>query len=102
MVVHPPLSTGGRRVTARGLILGLAEVDVDVIEFALMSDYRGEPLDEVLQRFTESSGRAWDLAGCLHGQVSKAHLAVGYLAHSAASEVPDQEPAGAETETDEV
>lgn len=35
-----------------------------------MSDYRGEPLDEVLERFTQSSGGAWDLAGALHGNVS--------------------------------
>ncbi|MET7543767.1 hypothetical protein [Streptomyces sp. NPDC005507] len=31
----------------------------------LMSDYRGEPLDEVLQRFTQSSGQARGLAGAL-------------------------------------
>jgi hypothetical protein len=37
-----------------------------------MSDYRGEPLDEVLERFAQSSGRARDLAGELHGNVSKA------------------------------
>lgn len=33
MVVHPPLGTGGRRVTVRGEILGLAQSDEDVIEF---------------------------------------------------------------------
>ncbi|MFD3622327.1 hypothetical protein ACFWWT_45685 [Streptomyces sp. NPDC058676] len=57
----------------------------------LMSDYRGEPLDEVLERFTQSSGRARDLAGDLHGNLSKAHSAVGHLAYNDASEVPDQE-----------
>jgi hypothetical protein len=33
VVVHPPLGTGGRRVTARGQILGLAHSDADVVEF---------------------------------------------------------------------
>ncbi|WP_338693769.1 hypothetical protein V2W30_04240 [Streptomyces sp. Q6] len=33
IVVHPPLGTGGRRVTARGQILGLAQSDHDVVEF---------------------------------------------------------------------
>lgn len=33
IVVHPPLGTGGRRVTARGEILGLAHSDEDVLEF---------------------------------------------------------------------
>jgi hypothetical protein len=33
IVVHPPLGTGGRRVVARGQILGLAHSDADVIEF---------------------------------------------------------------------
>ena len=33
IIVHPPLGTGGRRVTARGQILGLAHSDDDVIEF---------------------------------------------------------------------
>ncbi|MYT75312.1 MULTISPECIES: hypothetical protein [unclassified Streptomyces] len=33
IVVHPPLGTGGRRVTARGQILGLAHSDSDVLEF---------------------------------------------------------------------
>ncbi|WP_405636988.1 hypothetical protein OHU25_11355 [Streptomyces sp. NBC_00117] len=33
IVVHPSLGTGGRRVTARGQILGLAYSDLDVIEF---------------------------------------------------------------------
>ncbi|MHC5260843.1 hypothetical protein ACYSUO_23420 [Streptomyces sp. UC4497] len=33
IVVHPPLGTGGRRVTARGEILGLAHSDHDVVEF---------------------------------------------------------------------
>ncbi|MGW2082645.1 hypothetical protein ACWCOW_38060 [Streptomyces sp. NPDC001939] len=31
-VVHPPLGTGGRRVTARGQILGHAYSDVDLIQ----------------------------------------------------------------------
>ncbi|MGW0537577.1 hypothetical protein [Streptomyces sp. NPDC003032] len=33
IVVHPPSGTGGRRVTVRGQILGLAHSDADVIEF---------------------------------------------------------------------
>lgn len=33
IVVHPPLGTGVRRVTARDQILGLAHSDHDVIEF---------------------------------------------------------------------
>ncbi|MFI7386169.1 hypothetical protein [Streptomyces sp. NPDC049813] len=33
IVVHPPSRTGGRRVTARGQILGLAHADRDVVEF---------------------------------------------------------------------
>ncbi|MGW4051505.1 hypothetical protein ACWENA_11785 [Streptomyces sp. NPDC004779] len=33
IVVHQPSPTGGRRVTARGEILGLAHDDTDVIEF---------------------------------------------------------------------
>ncbi|MFF8837512.1 hypothetical protein [Streptomyces sp. NPDC015130] len=33
IVVHPPSPTGGRRVTARGEILGLAYEDKDLIEF---------------------------------------------------------------------
>ncbi|MFE2990632.1 hypothetical protein [Streptomyces sp. NPDC059262] len=33
IIVHPPLGTGGRRVTARGQILGLAYTDGDVVEF---------------------------------------------------------------------
>ncbi|WP_031486611.1 hypothetical protein [Streptomyces bicolor] len=57
-----------------------------------MPDCRGEPLDEVLERFTESSGRARDFAGGLHGNLSTAHSAVGHLAYNEASEAPDQEP----------
>ncbi|WP_199546559.1 hypothetical protein [Streptomyces sp. N35] len=33
IIVHPPLGTGGRRVTVRGQMLGLAHNDTDVIEF---------------------------------------------------------------------
>ncbi|MFD5122633.1 hypothetical protein [Streptomyces sp. NPDC058385] len=33
IIVHPPLGTGGRRVTVRGQILGLAYTDGDVVEF---------------------------------------------------------------------
>ncbi|MGW7067439.1 hypothetical protein ACWGII_16505 [Streptomyces sp. NPDC054855] len=33
MTVHPPAGTGGRRVTVRGEILGLAHSDADVVEF---------------------------------------------------------------------
>jgi hypothetical protein len=31
IVVHPPSATGGRRVTARGEILGLAHSDHDLV-----------------------------------------------------------------------
>ncbi|WP_394425475.1 hypothetical protein [Streptomyces sp. SGAir0957] len=33
IVVHPPSPSGGRRVTARDQILGLAHSDRDVVEF---------------------------------------------------------------------
>ncbi|MEU5958456.1 hypothetical protein [Streptomyces sp. NPDC047525] len=33
VVVHPPSGTGGRRVTVRGQIFGLAHSDADVVEF---------------------------------------------------------------------
>lgn len=33
IIVHPPLGTGGRRVTIRGQIVGLAHSDADVVEF---------------------------------------------------------------------
>ncbi|MFI8008256.1 hypothetical protein [Streptomyces sp. NPDC086010] len=33
IVVHRPSPTGGRRVTIRGRIIGLARCDSDVIEF---------------------------------------------------------------------
>ncbi|MCX4645875.1 hypothetical protein ACWGDS_45475 [Streptomyces sp. NPDC055059] len=33
IIVHPPSRTGGRRVTVRGQILGLAHSDRDVVEF---------------------------------------------------------------------
>ncbi|WP_159063249.1 hypothetical protein [Streptomyces scabiei] len=56
-----------------------------------MSDYRGEPLDEVLERFTQSSGRARELAGDLHGNLNKAYSAIGYIAYKEAPE--DQESA---------
>ncbi|MCX4598451.1 hypothetical protein OG819_55975 [Streptomyces sp. NBC_01549] len=57
-----------------------------------MSDYRGEPLDEVLERFTEASGRARDLAGDLHGTLSRAHSAVGHLAYK---EMPEEQESAA-------
>ncbi|MEV0525074.1 hypothetical protein AB0I66_16750 [Streptomyces sp. NPDC050439] len=33
VAVHPSSGTGGRRVTVRGAILGLAHSDADVVEF---------------------------------------------------------------------
>ncbi|MGZ2361712.1 hypothetical protein LRE75_34400 [Streptomyces sp. 372A] len=33
IVIHRPSATGGRRVTVRGQIAGLAHDDVDVVEF---------------------------------------------------------------------
>ncbi len=58
----------------------------------LMPDYRGKPLDEVLERFSQSSGRARDLAGDLHGNLSKAHSAVGYVAYN---ETPEEQASAA-------
>ncbi|MEV0227140.1 hypothetical protein [Streptomyces sp. NPDC050704] len=51
-------------------------------EGRLMSDFRGEPLDEVLERFTEHSAAAQDLAGGLANKLSKTHSAVGDLAYA--------------------
>ncbi|WP_157855829.1 hypothetical protein [Streptomyces aureocirculatus] len=47
----------------------------------LRSDYRGEPLDDALQRFTESCGKAKDLASALHGRLSTALSAIGHIAY---------------------
>ncbi|MDG9709589.1 hypothetical protein [Streptomyces sp. DH10] len=58
----------------------------------LRSDYRREPLDDVLQRFTEASGNAKDLAGALHGRLSTAHSAIGHVAYK-------EEPAEQESAT---
>ncbi|SDL27409.1 hypothetical protein [Streptomyces indicus] len=33
IIVHPPTGTGGRRVTVRGQIVGLAYSDTDLLEF---------------------------------------------------------------------
>ncbi|TRV71765.1 hypothetical protein FKN01_31260 [Streptomyces sp. 130] len=33
IIIHPPSPTGGRRVTIRGQIVGLAHTDLDVEEF---------------------------------------------------------------------
>ncbi|WP_372351536.1 hypothetical protein [Streptomyces sp. KL116D] len=41
MVVHPPLGAGGRRVTARGEVLGLAHSDADVLEFLRRAGLEG-------------------------------------------------------------
>ncbi|MFF0706480.1 hypothetical protein ACFYVC_39985 [Streptomyces tendae] len=60
----------------------------------LMNDYRGEPLDDVLQRFTESFEAAKDLAGELHGQLSTAYSAIGRVAYK-------EEPVGRESATGE-
>ncbi|MFF0695152.1 hypothetical protein ACFYU4_21330 [Streptomyces tendae] len=57
-----------------------------------MSSYRGEPLDDVLQRFTESSDAARDLAGELHGQGSTAYSAIGRVVYK-------EEPVGREPAT---
>ncbi|CAM5710769.1 hypothetical protein [Streptomyces griseorubiginosus] len=47
----------------------------------LMSDSRGEPFDDVLQRFTESSAAAKDLVGALHGRLNTAYSAIGHVAY---------------------
>ncbi|MCX4827158.1 hypothetical protein OG746_26810 [Streptomyces sp. NBC_01016] len=48
IVVHPPLGTGGRRLVARGQILGLAHSDHDVVEFLRRAGLEGaeELLDD--------------------------------------------------------
>ncbi|MEV0444065.1 hypothetical protein AB0I84_43095 [Streptomyces spectabilis] len=48
IVVHSASPTGGRRVTARGQILGLAHSDADVVEFLRRAGIEGaeELLDE--------------------------------------------------------
>lgn len=33
IVVHPPASVGGRRVTIQGYVAGIAQTDADVFEF---------------------------------------------------------------------
>ena len=60
----------------------------------LMTDYRGEPLDEVIERFTELCGRSVDLAGGLNGTLSKAHSAVGHLAYKETPEEQEQAARG--------
>jgi hypothetical protein len=63
--------------------IGLIEASVQQLQDKglLMSDYRGEPLDDVLQRFPESSDAAKDLAGALHGRLSTAYSAIGRVAY---------------------
>ncbi|MER7624584.1 hypothetical protein [Streptomyces sp. NPDC126503] len=48
VVVHRPSATGGRRVTVRGEIAGLAHRDADVIEFLRRAGIpdAGELLDD--------------------------------------------------------
>ncbi|MFC8669025.1 hypothetical protein [Streptomyces sp. NPDC057199] len=58
----------------------------------LMSDFRGEPLDEVLRRFTESSVAAQGLAGGLNDTLSKAYSAAGHLAYN---ETPEEHQSAA-------
>ncbi|MFE6904029.1 hypothetical protein ACFVFJ_45740 [Streptomyces sp. NPDC057717] len=55
----------------------------------LMSDFRGEPLDEVLDRFTEYSVASQDLAGEVVNKLSKTYSAVGYLAYKETPEGPE-------------
>ena len=54
----------------------------------LRTDYRGEPLDEVLQRFLESSDAGKDQAGQLHSGLATAHSALGHVAYK---ETPDEQ-----------
>ncbi|WP_405674847.1 hypothetical protein OG292_03120 [Streptomyces sp. NBC_01511] len=51
VVVYPPSPTGGRRVRARGEILGLAHGVADVVEFL-----RRAGLDEVDELTVETTG----------------------------------------------
>ncbi|MET7929586.1 hypothetical protein ABZT43_37680 [Streptomyces sp. NPDC005349] len=71
--------------------LGLVEASLQGLheEGCLMSDYRGEPLDEV----TQSSGQARGLAGELNGHLGKAFAAAGYLAYNEAPSEQEQETA---------
>ncbi|MEU6675846.1 hypothetical protein [Streptomyces sp. NPDC046853] len=41
VTVHPPVGTGGRRITVRGEILGLAHSDADVVAFLRDTGLRG-------------------------------------------------------------
>ncbi|MFF3643407.1 hypothetical protein [Streptomyces sp. NPDC002564] len=54
IVVHPPSRTGGRRVVARGHILGLAHSDADVIEFL-----RRAGLDDAEQLLDDPAWVTW-------------------------------------------
>lgn len=59
MVVHPPPGTGGRRVTSRGQILGLAHADADVGEFLRRAGLeRAEALLDDAAWVTWRGGRA--------------------------------------------
>ncbi|MET8029626.1 hypothetical protein [Streptomyces avermitilis] len=46
----------------------------------------------MLERFTQSSSRVRDLAGDLHGNLSKAYSAVGYVAYK---ETPEEQESAA-------
>lgn len=52
----------------------------------LRSDHRGEPLEDLLQRFTESSDAATDLAGAFLGRPSTAYSAIGHVAYKGTPE----------------
>ena len=70
VIVHPPLGTGGRRVTARGQILGLAHSDADVVEFL-----RRAGLDDAERLLDDPAGEvAWRSSPPLRGGVSSVSL----------------------------
>lgn len=63
IVVHQPSATGGRRVTARGQILGLAYSDRDLIEFLRQAGIEdAEPLLDQPEWVEWRGGRAHQYA----------------------------------------
>ncbi|WP_327359496.1 hypothetical protein [Streptomyces sp. NBC_01304] len=71
IVVHPPQGTGGRRVTVRGQILGLAHDDNDLLEFLRRAGLPdAETLLESGKRLTDAFG-----ASGVEGYVGTVHAA---------------------------
>lgn len=65
IVVHAPSPSGGRRVTARGQILGLAHHDADLLEFlrrAGLPDAEDLIDDPTWVEWRGGRAHAWDAA----------------------------------------